>query len=751
MLNKKSMNVLYVEDDKVIREKFSPILTKIFKDVYICKNGQEALDIFNRQYYSYNKQIELIITDIEMPIMNGFELIRKARLLNPDIHAIITSGADFGYYLEDMNSIDVMNFYLQKPIALDKLYNLIDDVLVKIENRNKFKIKYDLMTQYRKALDSSAIITKTNPSGVITYVNNAFCEISGYSRAELIGKNHNIIRHPDVPKEIFSKLWQYINSKMIFRHASLPNKAKDGSTYYVNLTIIPILDLEKNIKEFLSIRFDTTQMVESILEEKKAKESKSTFLANMSHEIRTPLNGILGFSKLLEESKLPSKESEYVNIINSSAESLLTTINEILDLSKIQSGKMNLDNTYFQACKEFEFIVKLFQAKAIEKNINLIFKHSDIDLKNILLFGDILKLKQVLSNLVNNALKFSKENSKVIFELKIISKDEKEIKIEFSVIDYGIGINQDQQENIFKPFVQENQGTTRAYGGTGLGLSISKDIVNLLGGELKVKSKKNLGSKFYFELKFKYKHHELIEKSVKKEEKNFKGNVLIAEDVEINQKLIDALLKKAGLNTTIAENGLEALNIFSKKENKFDLIFLDINMPVMDGITACEKIKELNKKDIPIIAFTANAISGDREKFLKHGFTDYLSKPIRNDELTNLLGKYLSNKNEIQINDNFLGDNASELDLPLEFYKELFDIFLETIDLEIELLEESIIKNEKHKIIEQAHKLKGVCGNLMLNKLYEIFKEIEAEELLAEDLLKLLDEIKENVKSLKGI
>jgi PAS domain S-box-containing protein len=750
--------VLYVEDNKDLQKYYSEFLQKIFQEVYICSNGQEALETFKQ-----NRSIALIITDINMPIMNGFQLLKKIRSISSDVHAIILSALDFGVYLEDINDLDILNEYLVKPVSEEKLYSAIAKTVDKIKQRKEYTKQYHLTQQYKNALDNSAVISKTDPKGVITYVNDAFCQISGYSREELLGQTHSILKDPDFSQKVYKELWITIRAKLIFKYPSLPNIAKDGTRYYVNITVLPILDVNHNIMEYISIRFDTTQLQQSLKDERKAKESQSIFLANMSHEIRTPLNAILGFTQILQNSPLPLEEKEYINTISSSADTLLHTINEILDVSKIQTGKMEIENIYFDPHKEFKTMIQLFVPKAQEKNISLKFNFPQELFKGIALEGDLIKLKQIISNLINNAIKFSSENGKVSLDISVESHTNSKIKLHFCITDNGIGIEKERQEEIFHPFVQEYQSTTRQYGGTGLGLAISKDMISLLGGKIGLQSEKNKGSRFFFSIEFGIGDAKMIpQEDTHINQHLFNATVLVAEDVALNQKLMQVIFSKKGLKTIFANDGLEAVNIFETSHQDIDIVFLDINMPIMDGIEALDKINLIKKyrktKNIPVVALTANAISGDKEKFLSYGFDEYIAKPIQIKALSKILSRYLTplssnierTNKQMQNKDGFLVKNAKDLEMPQEFYKELLSDYLKTIDTNMALLQTAIEKQQKNEISEIAHKLKGTSGNLRLNKLYESFKFIEKNP-MDKDISIYIENIESSLHNLKEV
>jgi len=519
---------------------------------------------------------------------------------------------------------------------------------------------------------------------------------------------------------------------------------------------------------------------------KEASAAKSIFLANMSHEIRTPLNGIVGFTELLKGTDLDDEKREFVDVIEKSSENLLAIINNILDLSKVESNKVEIDEILFSPIEEFENAIEVYGPKAAEKGIHLS-AYIDPNL-NKYVKGDVTKIKEVLINLLSNAVKFTPENGYITTEIKKIEQDtEGKVGIYFSVQDTGIGIEKDKLKDIFSAFSQADSTITRKFGGTGLGLTISSKYIEMMGKTLALESEIGKGSKFYFTLEFEesssssedymgsfseyncavlssvqtpkphsqfiynYFHYfgadvkfyndfgtlkNLIYRSgcnmivadyddLTKEElneykkiklpiiiilkatqqskfeslkskymtpiyepinmskiirvlkigreflpsketpkiqptktstfgKKFKANVLVAEDNEINQKLIRRTLEDLGLDITIANNGLEALE--KRKKYDFDLVFMDIAMPVMDGVISTQEIiKYENEKGIPhvpIIAITANALKGDRERFMKEGLDEYITKPIKKESILNVLNMFIQNKIDTGENQN---------------------------------------------------------------------------------------------------
>ncbi len=404
-----------------------------------------------------------------------------------------------------------------------------------------------------------------------------------------------------------------------------------------------IYDMNKNLEQLVYKR--TIELEEALKDANIAKETKSNFLANMSHEIRTPMNGILGFSQLIAKGELNESQRKYINIINSSTQTLLSIINDILDYSKMENGKVDIELIEVEPFIEFKNCFMLYDNSAKEKNIH--YKLTiDTNIDHCL-YMDIHKIKQIISNLITNAIKFtdSHKSVEVIIALKR-NTDSSQI-LDFSVKDQGIGIAIENQDKIFEAFLQADNSTTRRFGGTGLGLSISSSLLHIMGGELKIESTPNKGSTFFFELEFekcnqksKYtSEHKNIDK-VASQNINQEAKILVADDYEFNQILITEILKTLGIDFDICENGEIAVELALK--NNYDAILMDINMPILNGIEATHILKNTYHLKTPIIALTANAMAGDKEKFIESGMDDYISKPIEIDILIKVLEKYIS-------------------------------------------------------------------------------------------------------------
>ena len=367
-----------------------------------------------------------------------------------------------------------------------------------------------------------------------------------------------------------------------------------------------------------------------------ALRAKSDFLANMSHEIRTPLNGIIGFIDILFKNEKEKDKLKKLAIIKESGHSLLNIINDILDFSKIESNKMIIEKIPIDIHNVFAHVIELFFSKAKERDINIKLNISDdLPVKSL---GDSTRLKQIFSNLLSNAIKFSNEGSTIRVNISYI-KDSKKLYCE--IIDTGKGIASENIGKVFKSFEQADSSVTRSHGGTGLGLAISKALVEHMGGEIGVKSELDIGSTFHFTIQLFDVEEKLEEKSTPEIlTRELSGKALIVEDNKTNQMLLTMLLDDLNIESDIANDGLEAIE--AVKNEVYDIILMDENMPSMNGIEATRIIRTFdNLKDLPIIAVTANALKGDKEKFLSIGMNDYISKPIDTDELTLILSKYL--------------------------------------------------------------------------------------------------------------
>jgi len=517
------------------------------------------------------------------------------------------------------------------------------------------------LSDYKNAISITSMVVVSDYKGKIVYVNDNYIEASGYKQSELMGrflKEFNSNFHSD---EFYQQMRNTIRNGYVWK-GEIRDQTKSGDYYWVDTTIVPLLNSSGKPIKYITFKTDISNIKETEERYKKAKEEaekaleiKAEFLSNMSHEIRTPMNAIIGLSDIILQEPLEPQVRDNLKSINQSADNLLVIINDILDFSKIEAGKVKIENTNFNFKYQLEHIKKTMVFKTDQKNLEF-----DVIIdKNIpeYLKGDPFRLNQVLLNLCGNAIKFTQSGSVKII-VTLVKKEEKRAQVHFLVRDTGIGITEDRQKEIFESFTQADVKVTRQFGGTGLGLTITKQLIKLMGGEIKVSSKLGKGSDFFFDLKFEISTEEMdTPNNYSLTEKSLAGlNILVMEDNLINQKVIRQILDKWNCEVTIADNGNLGLNQLKKEH--FDLILMDLQMPVMDGYETTKAIRTgavgIHYLRVPIIALTADAFPETKKKVLEWGMNDLVSKPFRkailNDRIFQMAKHYCPEK-LIHLND----------------------------------------------------------------------------------------------------
>jgi PAS domain S-box-containing protein len=862
------------------------------------------------------------------------------------------------------------------------------------QTTTELNTKIAVLDQYKKAVDSALLVSKTDTKGIITYVNDNFCKVSGYSKEELIGQNHNIIRHKSVKKSVFKILWETISSGKIW-HGKIKNSSKNGEDYIVDATISPIFNEKGEIKEYIALRQDITQQVkvqndlklkekeqrmifdnqdsivifasknggiqvinrrffelfdykdiddfkakhtcicdlfieeegyiypserenwlefvantpdhrhkvkmrdkfdkirtfllkvnifdnkfvvnisditpleEALLKANLSEHAKSMFLANMSHEIRTPLNGILGFTDVLMKRDLSKQDKDYLQIIHKSGETLLAIVDDILDISKIESGQMELSEVASNLSLDLESVVAVFATKAKEKNIHYkVFINPNIPK---LLVCDSQRIKQIMSNLISNAIKFTPEKGEINVQVTIKKHHKDTIELHFEVRDSGIGIEKKNIAKVFQAFSQADSSTSREYGGTGLGLPISAKFVEMMHSQLKVESKINFGTTFYFDVSFKIKdndaflHHpsnsikiallkqepnhcdetvqsylkawnhayDIIEDITKlndnfniliisssylknedvthilqkhpnlhiicvditssklditdrrieyliqpitgsilydaivsnfsselesvssddEDEIKIDAHILVAEDNAVNQLLISTLLENRDISYDIANNGQELLDMYVSSSD-VDLILMDVNMPVLDGVEATKHLRNAGYT-LPIIALTANVMAKDKEIYSQAGMDAYISKPIVPKELDKVLLEFLPEKEKTDMKEEVIEFDVVSYELLGEGLGLKNTTILERLIIQFKESSLSFIDNlsdntDIEDLKDHIHQIKGVVGNLRFNNSYKLSQELEKKlqnsssvtEDIQRDISKLISHLK---------
>ncbi|MDB5197998.1 MAG: hypothetical protein JWP88_2369 [Flaviaesturariibacter sp.] len=453
--------------------------------------------------------------------------------------------------------------------------------------------------------------------------------------------------------------------------------------------------------------------------EKRIKEGafiKEQFLANMSHEIRTPMNAILGFTNLLKRSDLSSQQQQYVDYIYSSSQNLLTLINDILDLSKIEAGMMHIEQAPFSLQGLVSSVQVMFQDKASQKG--LLFNISLEPTIHDTLSGDPVRLTQILINLLSNAIKFT-DKGFVHLNVFPVRQDAEIIELQFSIKDSGVGIDPTKKDTIFDRFQQAEAETTRRFGGTGLGLAIVKQLVDLQGGSIQVNSEVGKGSEFIISMPFKriYDYTETFSLNTEQIQSPLRNiRVLIAEDNQMNQQLIRHLMKQWQMDYVLVNNGKEAVDML--RAEAFSAVLMDIQMPEMDGYAATQLIRNDLGLSVPIIAMTAHAMTGEKERCLSYGMSDYISKPVKEGELYNILQSYCENTNDVIVKDQVISlGYLKELSLgDTEFENAIIRQFIVQVPEELGLLQEAVTIGNGQQIKSIAHGMKSSVAYLGLTE-----------------------------------
>jgi PAS domain S-box-containing protein len=481
---------------------------------------------------------------------------------------------------------------------------------------------------------------------IVQFANQSFCDMSGYKIDELIGRSASKLFARDEQNELL-EIKNQSRKKGISDAYEILVKNKKGESRWWLISGAPRFNDLGELVGSIGIHLDITEqkrlendLVEARVQAESSANAKQIFLANMSHEIRTPMNAIIGMSNQLAKTSLDKDQQFYLNIVHSAADNLLIIINDILDLSKLESGKFNLEHIGFRPQALLEQSMQVMMHKAEEKGLALTNSYSDPKLSKVLV-GDPYRLNQVLFNLFSNAVKFT-DRGTVDVQCKVSEETQTEQVVEFTVNDTGIGMEESFLENLFQKFRQEDESVTRRFGGTGLGMSICKELIQSMGGKINVQSKKGIGTTVSFSVPFKKGNvgQLPVKQTDKVNTRILAGKkILVTDDNEMNRLVASTILKYYGVIIEEAQNGVEAVEKI--RNQQFDIVLMDVQMPVMDGIEATMIIRETISKTLPVIALTALALKGDDIKFMAAGMSDYLSKPFEENQLLQIITHWL--------------------------------------------------------------------------------------------------------------
>ncbi|MFT3824262.1 MAG: ATP-binding protein [Chitinophagaceae bacterium] len=591
--------------------------------------------------------------------------------------------------------------------------------------------------------------------GTFISINDTELNWLGYKREEMLHK----IKFPDLLDErgleLFKQKFPEFKKNGSVSNLHFNIITKKGTLLPVSLSSTAIYDEAGNYVSSRTTLYDITDLLknEQALKEARriAEDSvrvKEQFLANMSHEIRTPINSVIGFTNLLQKTSLSDDQSQFVTLIQSASENLLTIINDILDISKIEAGMLRVEKNPFSLRGLCSSIETMFYHKAREKKLSFSISVQD-DIPDTLQ-GDAVRLTQILVNLISNAIKFTHHGG-ITVNITSAQQNTTHVRLRIAIKDSGIGIPKDKVVTIFERFEQGETDTTRKYGGTGLGLSIVKNLVQLQGGTITVQSEYEKGTEFLLELQYELlpmneaAHTDAQAGDPDNNISSFNGvKILVAEDNQMNQLLVKYIFRNWQLHFELAENGKEVIDWLQREQ--FDLLLLDIQMPIMDGYVTAQTIRNELHADIPIIAMTAHALAGEREKCLSYGMNDYISKPLHENELFKLLKKYLATHREpiSALKDKFHFINLDFLsDLVMgneDFLKNIVRQFLNQFPGEMDVLQNAVEQNNAKLVSTQAHHIQSTVSVLckgssfieQLDKLEQLAKRKPKHEVLKE-------------------
>ena len=748
-----NLNLLVAEDEVASSLYLKNILSKyVSGNVVMAKDGQIAWEYFQKN----QDTIDVVITDINMPNVNGIDLSKMIRMVDNKIPIVFTTAQDNNSFLKIAIELGVYQ-YILKPVES----NNIEQVLLEIYDRKIKEIQFNQQYEYNKILsraleESISMIMILDNNNVIQFVNKSFREFLRTAQDKFIGKKITDFvfdaQNPEEFQRFIDSVENYQNySGEILFLTSL------GEPFWSSITHTPFFNENNEYIYAIDIVEDITakklsqeqlrkskEMLEAIVERRtqelievnnqlreeinrrkkyelelskakdyaeKANEAKSIFLAKVSHELRTPMNGILGISSIMKDMKLDAKATKFVDIINTSAENLLTIINDLLDFSKIKSGKFSLKKSPFNFKEEITQTIELLVPSSENKSLELFYKIDD-KIPEIL-YGDVDRIKQVLWNILSNAIKFTKEGFiNLTINLKNIENNIAEI--EFIVQDTGVGIPDNKKEIIFDSFMQLEPLMTRNYGGTGLGLSISKEIIDLMDGNIYFESTLGKGTTFFFTLKVELTEpNQEIEKLIDivefdPENTSLNYFLLIEPDTE-TQELIGDMLSETNIKLYYSDNTIEAIDIF--KMNPTDVIIISNKLEQSyfeKFISEIRKIEIDFKRHIPIIITYNISEPVNKDYFNSLGIDYFLPKPIKPKELTELLNDIsLNNTNHIvEIDLEELMNSSSK-----EVIQKIIDHFIENYKPLLDILEKSIEESNYRKIYENSSKIRTQISN----------------------------------------
>ncbi len=762
-------SILLVEDNEHDRIAFHRAFRKGQLSVKIKEfvRAENALEYLKEE--SHIAELDLLVTDFNLPGISGLQLCLELLKLKVSLPMVMLTGTGSESIAVEALKAGVSDYLIKDPMGgyLSLLPVVLPEVARQYNDRGaRKKAEYDLRIKESAIESSINAIAIADPHGILTYVNPSFLRLWGYdNEQDVLGKS--LINFWHIKERAAQAIQILKDNSSIGWIDELTAVKKDGTLFDAQVSG-SIVSNEAGYPVCIMGSFvDITRRKQMEIELQKAKETaeaanqaKSEFLANMSHEIRTPMNAIMGLTDLTLQTELNAEQRENLHAVRDSAWHLLSIINDILDLSKIEAGKIELESVDFDLHRTLNSVVRTFIIQAQKKGVSLkLIMPEEVPRY---LKGDPLRLRQILINLVGNALKFT-EKGEIRVEVSVGRTNRSvsafplppkggttndDYLLTFSVADTGIGIPEDKHEKIFESFSQAESSTARRYGGTGLGLAICRNLAHLMGGSVWVKSEPGKGSTFFFSAPFEPGNEknvqcdELKKREAGTENHSKKLKILLAEDNSINIMVAEKFLHQLGHTVLSVREGKEAISLLAK--DHFDMILMDVEMPVMDGLEATRRIRageagQMNRR-IPIIAMTGHATTAFREKCENAGMNEFITKPVDFYELERIIRKNISQLSGGEaVSDSadskkFSDEQFSLLNRKDALYrfagnenllKKTYSFFIKGTPAMTEDLRKAITENNMKDTALHAHSFKSTCGTVGAETCQEFARQLE--------------------------
>ena len=717
---KTKLNILYIEDDPLDRMAVERLVRnkKLNFRLFLTESIQETKELIKRK-----QLFDVVIADYLLKDGNAFEIfdlsypapiIFVTRAGDEEVAVKAMKSGAYDYIIKDRDR----NYLKILPITITNAYK-------NYQAKDRIQLLESTVLNANDAIVITAANIQSPAASPIIFANEAFCQLTGYTFSEIQDGFFDRFIGPKTDQKEIERIdkklrnFEAVRSEVIYY-------SKQGNPIWLDMNIVPIFSESSLCTHFVSVSRDISkikeneaELIRAKLESEYAKKAEEHFLAVISHEIRTPINAVVGLANLMLDTPTTKEQAEYIDSIKTSADNLLALVNDILDLSKIESGQIDFAQNKFELEKLIKNSINSLKFVAENKGIaiNIV---KDANLPSYVV-GDAVRLNQIIINLLGNAIKFTKQGE-VSVKTKLILQHKDKIYISISVKDTGIGIEEEKLETIFEKYKQADQNVTMRYGGSGLGLYIVKQLVELQGGEINVKSRKGVGSTFSVTLPFDMAEiNEPIQKVLKQQGDLQNVSILVGEDNVMNQHIVKKMLEKWKATVDVASNGREILEKMAIK--KYDILLTDIQMPELNGLETIDFIRREMKNDIPIVVMTAS-VFGNQHEVIKNDISGFIQKPFDPQKLLQSVSEAIAKKKQEKKNKKVLPNNEQNdirYDLSYleqvsgnnrKFIQEMIQIFVNQANEVIETLPAMLEKKDYIFIARMVHKIKSSARNI---------------------------------------